>query len=153
MFERVAHLSVEGMSRSADARVEGLDWHTIDRWLTRAAAPAERFNDSHLKGIPLVERQADELRSFAPDKAKPTWVFTSMEVCSRLWPSTAAGRRSYSNTKTLFKDTLFPGDIVGMPLIMTDRFQFYERIIRTLFGAACVYAQVVKTWRNNGLRD
>ena len=151
MFERVAHLSVEGMSRSADARVEGLDWHTIDRWLTRAAAPAERFNDSHLKGIPLVERQADELRSFAPDKAKPTWVFTSMEVCSRLWPSTAAGRRSYSNTKTLFKDTLFPGDIVGMPLIMTDRFQFYERIIRTLFGAACVYAQVVKTWRNNSV--
>jgi len=149
VFERAAHLSVEGMSRSAIARVEGVDWHTVDRWLNRVAALAERFNDGHLKGIPLVELQADELRSFAPGKATPMWVFTSMEVCSRLWPSTVVGRRSYSNTKALFNDTLFRGDIVGVPLIMTDGFRFYERVIRTLFGAACVYAQVVKTWRNN----
>ena len=115
VFERVAQLSVEGMSRSAIARIEGVDWHTVDRWLNRAAALAERFNDGHLKGIPLVELQADELRSFAPGTATPTWVFTSMEVCSRLWPSTVVGRRSYSNTKSLINDTLIRGDIVGGP--------------------------------------
>ena len=109
VFERVAHLSVEGMSRAAIARVEGISWHTADRWLTKASALAQRFNDRQLRGIPIVELQADELRTFASCKAKPTWVFTSMEVCSRLWSSTVVGRRSYANTKALFSDTLLRG--------------------------------------------
>ena len=82
-------------------------------------------------------------------EAKPTWVFTSMEVCSRLWSSTVVGRRSYANTKALFSDTLLRGEIVGTPLIMTDGFEFYERVIRRLLGVACIYAQVIKTWRKN----
>ena len=32
---------------------------------------------------------------------------------------------------------------------MTDGFQYYVRVIAQLFGAACVYAQVIKTWRKN----
>ena len=149
VFERVAHLSVEGMSRAAIARVEDIAWHTADRWLSKASALAQRFNNRHLDGVPLVELQADELRTFAPRKERPTWVFTSMEVCSRLWLSTVVGRRSYANTKALFNDTLGRGDIIGTPLIMTDGFEFYERVIRGLFGVACIYAQVVKTWRKD----
>ena len=149
VFERVAHLSVEGMSCAAIARVEGVDWHTVDRWVSRAAALAERFNDGHLKGIPLVELQADELRTFVPGKSAPTWIFTSMEVRSRLWPSTIVGRRSHANTNALFNDTLARGDIVGTPLVMTDGFCFYERVVRKLFGVGCIYAQVVKHWRKN----
>ncbi len=72
-----------------------------------------------------------------------------MEVCSRLWPSTIVGRRSYANTKALLNDTLARADVVGAPLIMTDGFGFYERVIRTLFGVACIYAQVVKTWHKD----
>ena len=149
VFERVAHLSVEGMSRAAIGRVEGVRWHTVDRWLTKAAGLAQTFNEHHIQGIPLVELQADELRTFASCKARPTWVFTSMEVCSRLWPSTVVGRRSYANTKALINDTLTRGNVVGTTLIMTDGFGFYERVIRTLFGVACVYAQVVKTRRKD----
>jgi hypothetical protein len=70
-------MSVEGMSCAAIARVEGIAWHTADRWLTKAAELAQRFNKRHMYGIPLVELQADELRTFSPCKAKPTWVFTS----------------------------------------------------------------------------
>lgn len=149
VFERVAHLSVEGMSRAAIARVEGIRWHTADRWLAKAAGLAQRYNERHIQAIPLVELQADELRTFAPSKATPTWVFTSMEVCSRLWSSTVVGRRSYANTKALFNDTLARGVVTGTPLIMTDGFGFYERVIRKLFGVACIYAQVVKTWRKD----
>ena len=148
-FERVAHLSVEGMSCAAIARVEGIAWHTADRWLAIAAGLAQQFNERHVHGIPLIELQADELRTFAPCKAKPTWVFTSMEVCSRLWSSTVVGRRSYANTKALFSDTLLRGEVIGTPLIITDGFKFYERVIRRLFGVVCIYAQVIKTWRKN----
>lgn len=69
-----------------------------------------------------------------------------MQVCSRLWSSTVVGRRSYANTKALFSDTLLRGEVVGTPLIMTDGFEFYERVIRRLLGVACIYAQVIKTW-------
>jgi IS1 family transposase len=72
-----------------------------------------------------------------------------MEVCSRLWSSTVVGRHSYANTKALFSDTLLRGEVVGTPLIMTDGFEFYERVIRRLLGVACIYAQVIKTWRKD----
>jgi len=57
-FERVAHMSVEGMSCAAIARVEGIAWHTADRWLAKAAELAQRFNERHIDGISLVELQA-----------------------------------------------------------------------------------------------
>ncbi len=148
-FERVARLSVEGVSRASIARVENVAWHTVDRWLTKASTLARRFNERHLHSVPLIELQADELRTFAPSKGKPLWVFASIEVCSRLWPSTIVGRRSYGSTKALFNDTLARGHTVGVPLITTDGFPFYERVIRAAFGVGCVYAQVLKTWRRH----
>ncbi len=137
------------MSRAAIARIEGIAWHTADRWLTKVAGLAQRFNARHLQGIPLIELQADELRTFAPCKAKPTWVFTTMELCSRLWPSTVAGRRSCANTKAVFNDALVRGEVAGTLLIITDGFGFYERVIGTILGAACIYAQVIKTQRKD----
>jgi len=145
-FDRVAHLSVEGMSRTAIARVEDVSWNAADRWVSRAAAYAGQFNDCNTRGCELTELQADELKTFAPSKRHPAWVFTCMEVCSRLWTSTVVGRRSYRNTHAFLNDTLARGDWVRPPLIMTDGFQYYVRVIAQLFGVACVYAQVIKTW-------
>src|SRR5262249_56398318 len=48
-FDRVVALSVEGVSRSSIARVEGLSWNTVDRWLERAAAAAGVFNRGYPK--------------------------------------------------------------------------------------------------------
>jgi len=114
-----------------------------------AASQNSLSRDGSGQGIPIVEVQADELRTFASCKTQPTWIFTNIEVCSRLWPSTVVRRRSYANTKALFNDTLGRGDTGGTPFIMTDGFEFYERVIGTFFGVACLYAQVVKTWRKN----
>ena len=41
------------------------------------------------------------------------------------------------------------GGSILTPLFMTDGFCFYERVVRKLFGVACIYAQVVKSWRKN----
>lgn len=142
-------MATEGISRAAIARGEGSGWNTANRWLARAAEFALRFNDAKTNNIELIELQADEIRTFAPSKATPTWVFTSIEVCSRLWMSTVIGRRSYRSTHDLFIDTLTRGTIVDSPWIATDGFKFSARVIRQLFGVACVYGQVVKTWRND----
>ena len=137
------------MSRAAIARVEGIGWNTIDRWLNRAAEYAQRFNHERTGAIALFELQADEIRTFAQRKTCPTWIFTSMEVCSRFWVSTVVGRRSYRNTHTLLNDTLARGIILGIPLIATDGFKFYAQVVGQLFGTACIYGQVIKTWRKD----
>ena len=148
-FDEVAALSVEGVSKSAIARVKRLGWNTVDRWLERAAAFSRRFNDATVTGLDVPEIQADEIRTFAGSKDDVLWIFATLDVASRLWPSTVVGRRSYRNTHALFKDTLRRMRDVCFPLIVTDGFDYYEKVVRQLFSVACVYGQVVKTRRND----
>ena len=77
------------------------------------------------------------------------WVFVLIDVGSRLWPSTVVGKRSYRNTLDLFRDVSNRMTLERIPLITTDGFKFYERVIGRVFGAACVYGQVIKTRRND----
>jgi IS1 family transposase len=140
-------MSVEGMSRAAIARVEHIDLHTVDRWLGRATA--ERFNDTMTRNILVQELQADELQAVASQQAQPTWVFTTLEVWSRFWVSTVVGARTAHNTKQLLQDTVTRGEIAEDCLVTTDGYRPYTRVIRDLLGDTCVYAQVVKTLRDN----
>ena len=38
---------------------------------------------------------------------------------------------------------------VGLPLIVTDGFEFYEKVVRRVFGPAVLYGQVLKTRRHD----
>jgi len=60
-----------------------------------------------------------------------------------------AGKRNYRNTRDLFRDLSNRMDLETTPLITSDGFKFYERVIGRLFGPACVYGQVIKTRRND----
>ncbi len=74
-----------------------------------------------------------------------------MEVSSRLWTSTVVGRRSYRNTKALISDTTRRARDPQLPLITSDGLEYYARVVREIYGTACIYGQVVKTWRKNGV--
>jgi len=148
-FDEVVHLSVEGVSKSSIARLKGLSWNTVARWLARAAAAADRFNDLRLRKYVLTELQADEIRTFTQGKDRPTWIFASLEVCSRLWASTVVGRRSYANTKRLLNDVASRCTFAEPPLITTDGFKYYGRVIRQIFGYGCVYGVVMKMRRKD----
>ncbi len=148
-FDTVVTLRVEGVSLSAIARIERLAWNTVARWLERAAAVCRRFNHGRTTGFVATELQADEIRSFTGEKARPTWVFAAIEVWSRLWTSTVVGRRSYRNTLALVRDVASRMTFVTGPLIVTDGFEFYGTVIRRVFGPAALYAQVIKTRRHD----
>ena len=122
-IDRVAAMSVEGMSRAAITRVEHLNPHTVDRWLGRASTAAERFNDTMTQNVLLQELQADELQTVASRQGQPTWVFTTLEVWSRLWVSTVVGARTAHNTEQLLNDTVTRGEIAKDCLITTDGYQ------------------------------
>ena len=148
-FDQVASLRVEGVSISATARVTGHSRNTIARWLERASTAAERFNQRMVRDFDVIELQADELCTFIGSKSTTMWLFTTIEVCSRLWAGSVLGRRSYRNTKAVINDVILRGRVVGSPLIATDGFEYYVGAVVGLFGSACVYGQVLKTRRNN----
>jgi transposase-like protein/IS1 family transposase len=148
-FDEVATLSVEGLNKSAIARVKGIGWNTVDRWLLRAADSCRRFNDQKIDGITLSELQADEIRTFIHGKKQSIWIFAAIEVWSRLWPSTVVGKRSYGSTLALFRDISSRSNLERVPLIATDGFAFYTKVIRRVFGPACLYGQVIKTRRKD----
>jgi transposase-like protein/IS1 family transposase len=148
-FDEVAALSVEGLNKSAIARVKQIAWNTVDRWLERAADSCHRFNARRITGLAVEELQADEIRTIVGSKQQPIWIFASIDVWSRLWPSTVVGRRSYRNTLTLFRDVAKRMDFARFPMIATDGFEFYEKVVRRVFGQACLYGQVIKTRRND----
>jgi transposase-like protein len=100
-FDEVATLSVEGLNKSAIARVKRIAWNTVDRRLQRAADSCRRFNDHKIDRIAISELQADEIRTIIHGKKRPIWIFAAIEVWSRLWPSTVVGRRSYRSTLSL----------------------------------------------------
>ena len=148
-FDEVAALSVEGLNKSAIARVKQMAWNTVDRWLERAAKSCHRFNTRRITGMAVEELQADEILTIVGGKQQPIWIFAVIEVWSRLWPSTVVGRRSYNNTLILFRDVANRMSFSRFPLIATDGFEFYEKVVRRVFGPACLYGQVIKMRRND----
>ena len=149
LFDEVANLSVEGVSKSAISRVKGIAWNTVHRWLERAGELCRRFNDKNLVGYEVLELQADEIRTFVGGKQDVVWIFAGIEVGTRLWPSTVVGRRSYQNTLGIFRDMFKRSENIENPLIVTDGFEFYGRAVSEVIGEECLYAQVIKTRRNN----
>jgi transposase-like protein len=123
-FDSVAAMSVEGVNKSAISRLMGVSSNTVYRWLERASVVCRKFNDRRIWNIEIEEFQLDELRTFVGSKKKETWIFTGIEVCSRFWPSTVIGRRSFKNTQKLISDVLKRSKIVGKPLIVSDGFEF-----------------------------
>src|SRR5215469_6424799 len=136
-FDHVATLSVEGLNKSAIARVARIGWNTVDRWLEKATDCGRRFNDQELTGFKATELRADEIRTIIQGKLQPIWIFAAIEVWSRLWSSTVVGRRSYQNTLALFRDVAERANPEDIPLITTDGFEFYERVVWQVFGPGC----------------
>jgi hypothetical protein len=93
-FDEVATLSVEGLNKSAIARVKQIAWNTVARWLEKAAHSCRRFNDRRIATLAVAGLQADEIRTIVGSKKHPIWIFTTIDVWSRLWPATVVGRRS-----------------------------------------------------------
>ena len=109
----------------------------------------ESLNSPRTASVNSGSRSWMKIRTFAGNKKTPSWVFVTIEVWSRLWPSTVTGRRSYRNTHALFRDLSRRMNFERLPLIVTDGFEFYQKVIRRFFGPACLYGQVLKTRRND----
>ena len=89
----------------------------------------------------MWELQADEIRTIIGGREQVIWVFVVIDVWSRLWPSTVVGKRSYRNTLDLFRELSNRMNLEVTPLITTDGFKFYQRVIGRAFGPAVSMAR------------
>ena len=78
----------------------------------------------------MVELQADEIKTIVGSKKEPIWIFAVIEVSSRLWPSTVVGKRSYQSTLSVFRNLSSRMNLEQIPLVVTDGFGFYEKVVR-----------------------
>ena len=149
LFDEVARMSVDGVGKSAIARITRIAWNTAARWLAVAAAFARRFNARMLRRIALHELQADEIRSFLRHKRLEVWIHTVIEVWSRLWLSVVVGRRTARNIRRTLQESLDRGRFTQRFLLTTDGLDLYAGAVAKIFGVLCLYAQVIKDFRNN----
>ena len=69
----------------------------------------EVFNDQKLKNFVIHELQADEIRTFIQNKKYVIWLYTTMDVWSRLWITTKVGDHNKNHVKAVISDTLQRG--------------------------------------------
>ncbi len=148
-FDEVVQMTVEGVGISSISRIKHLAWNTIASWQYLACQVASEYNNLKLKGIQLIELQADEIRTFVGTKKKPMWIFVAIEVWSRLWISKVVGNRNYRNIKKLLNQVIDASRIVNPFIFTTDGFDPYSWATRNLLSPICLYAQVIKKRRKN----
>jgi transposase-like protein/IS1 family transposase len=149
LFDEAAQMTVDGVSKSAIARIARLSWNTVARWHTLMARASRHFLDHQLSGFEIIELQADEIKTFVQRKKDEHWIFTALEVWSRLWISYQTGRRSFRNIKKLLGEVWQHGKFVGRFLFTTDGYEPYGWAAKKIFGVTCLYGQVVKKRRHN----
>ena len=135
--ERVGEINrglAEGLSISACARVFGHSRSTIHRI---ARVSGEHFVALHellFKGIEAFHVQMDELRTKLKGKAEAAWVWTSMEVTSKLLLAVHVGRRTQKGAHTLVHQTVKTLAQGCVPVFATDGLKLYFYALTAHFG-------------------
>jgi IS1 family transposase/transposase-like protein len=148
-FDEVVQMTVEGVGISSISRIKCFSWNTIANWQYLACQAASKFNNCKLKGVQLIELQADEIWTFAGTEKKPMWIFLAIEVWSRLWISKVVGNRNYRSVKTLLTQVIDACRIVNLFIFTTDGFEPYFWAAKRLLDSICLYAQVIKKRRKD----
>jgi IS1 family transposase len=146
-------MSVNGIDKSSIFRIKNLSWDTIERWLERASKHAHHFNHHYLKGCDIKEVQADEIRTFVDCRKKVTWLFTAIEVSTRLWISMVVGKRTYQNVKMCLCQFLSKGRVSVPFLFITDGFDMYRWFVQRYLKRVALYGQIIKKKSNNRFRS
>ena len=149
-LDRALHMSTEGMTASAIARVLRTSVSTVTRWLEKAGRHAQAFSDEHDEVREPVELQLDELKSYAIGEAEDVWCFSGVEVWSRFWAVLHVGKRTLRSTLLFVRQAREACGSLSWPiLVTTDEFKYYEYCIDRTFGPSCAYVQVKNIYRKD----
>ena len=139
-------LRVEGVSISAVARIEGLAWNTVARWLEKAADVCRGFYQRWTTGfgVEVAPGRRDSLLRRRQDAADVD-IHRDRSLVPSLAIDPSSSVETYRNTLALLRDVANRMDWERLPLIVTDAFDFYEKsvtesvasLVRRLCTARC----------------
>ena len=92
---------MKGMSISDISEVLEYPKNTIRRWLDRGGQHNQNLHQHVLKDVKMKHIQLDELVSKVRRGAKRIWVWTGLDVQSRLLMAWLVGRRSQQDANSL----------------------------------------------------
>jgi len=142
-LDRALHMSTEGMTASAIARVLRASVSTVTRWLEKAGRQAQAFSEEHGKVAEPVELQLDELKSYGIGEAQDVWCFSGVEVWSRFWAALHVGKRTRRSTLVFVRLARHACGSLSRPiLVTTDEFNYYPPTVARVFSAGCAHVQV-----------
>jgi transposase-like protein/IS1 family transposase len=150
IYAHALQLGSEGLSKAAIARVLGSSPSTISRWIERAATHARIFHV--VKTVPeeVGEIQMDELAARGSDEVRSAWVYSAIEVFTRLWVAMRVSRRTLRNTRAFVRevmDTLARSE--SCAIVTSDGMKYYEPSMRRVFrNYPVVYQQVDNVYRD-----
>jgi transposase-like protein len=149
-LDRALHMSTEGMTASAIARVLRISVSTVTRWLEKAGRHAQAFSDEHDEVREPVELQLDELKSYGIAEAEDAWCYSGVEVWSRFWAALHVGKRTLRSTLLFVRQAREACGSLSWPILVTsDEFKYYKDCIDRTFGPSCAYVQVKNTYRRD----
>ena len=135
--ERVGEINrglAEGLSISACARVFGHSRSTIHRIVRVSGEHFASLHELLFKGIEAIHVQMDELRTKLKGKAEAAWVWTSMEVTTKLLLAIHVGRRTQEGAHTLVHQTVKTLAKGCVPVFATDGLKLYFYALTAHFG-------------------
>jgi IS1 family transposase len=143
-------LQIEGVPQAAVARSVGISVSTISRWKERAASHTRAFEEEYLEVKDPIELQLDELCARGKGSPDETWLYSGLEVWSRVWAAKHVGRRTKRSTRLFLKSARKTCGSGPEPvLVTTDPYVYYEPELRRAFGPTCVYVQVENLYRRD----
>ncbi len=155
---------VEGNSIRSTVRMTGASKNTIAKLLVDLGEVCAVYQDEHLRDLPSVRLQADEIWSFCYAKAKnvpeekrdtfgygDVWTWTALDADSKLMVSWLVGERTLDDARSFIEDVA--ARLSYRPQISTDGFRPYITAIEDVFGTDVDFAQVIKTYGSGSPQD
>jgi len=149
----------EGSSIRSIERITGVHRDTIMRLGVRVGKGCQSLLDGKMHNLSCQHLQFDEIWGFIGKKERhctpddspelgDVWTFCAIDADTKLVPSFKVGKRDSATANAFVSDVA--GRIKNRVQISSDALKAYVEAVEGAFGANVDFAQIVKTYVNDG---
>jgi IS1 family transposase len=149
----------EGSGIRQIERITGVHRDTIMRLGVRVGKGCARLLDSKMRNLSCQQLQFDEIWGFIGKKERhmlpgdspelgDVWTFCAIDADTKLVPSFKVGKRDAATANAFVADVA--GRVRNRVQISSDALRAYVEAVEGAFGANVDFAQIVKTYVNDG---
>jgi IS1 family transposase len=150
--------SIRSSIRSIE-RITGVHRDTIMRLGVRVGKGCARLQDAKMRDLSCQHLQFDEIWGFIGKKERhctsddslelgDVWTFCAIDSDTKLVPSFKVGKRDSATSNAFVSDVA--GRVKNRVQISSDALRAYVEAVEGAFGANVDFAQIVKTYVNDG---